>query len=393
MRERYGNLFDMYHKITGENAYKVPMRIFPAVHYTMGGLWVDYNLMSNLPGLLRAGRGEFLRSRREPPRRQRADAGPGGRLFRPAVHDRQLSRARKPATRSTPDHPEFKKAEEDVPRPHAAGCSASTASAPSIHFHRELGLMHVGQMRHGPQRSRPEGGARSRIPALREEFWKNVNVLGRERGVEPDRSKRPAAWPTSWSSANCCACDALDRRESCGGHFREEYQTADGEAKRDDENFAYVAAWEYAGDGQPAASAQGTAGIRRRAPAHPELQMIASDQPSEFHSARLAAEGRRRRQGRFVEYEATRHSRRHVVPGNAGRRQRRPDRRRRGADRVRSRLPRRHLRHVLAGDQRHRRTAPIARRRPASFTCGISRTARPSSSSRSAPAPFPCSRT
>ena len=132
VRERYGNLFDMYEQITGENAYEAPMRIYPAVHYTMGGLWVDYNLMSNVPGLVRARRSEFLRSRRQPSRRQRADAGTGGRLFRLALHDRQLLRDREAAEAGARRHPEFKKAEEDVDALTQKAACRSKASARSL---------------------------------------------------------------------------------------------------------------------------------------------------------------------------------------------------------------------------------------------------------------------
>ena len=120
IRERYGNLFEMYERITGEDPYKVPMRIYPAIHYTMGGLWVDYNLMSTIPGLVRDRRGEFFRPRRQPPGRQRADAGPGGRLFRPALHDRRLPRhhqAREAGRRACRSS---RRAEADVAEPYQA---------------------------------------------------------------------------------------------------------------------------------------------------------------------------------------------------------------------------------------------------------------------------------
>ena len=213
------------------------MRIYPAVHYTMGGLWVDYNLMSERPRPVRAGRGELLRPRRQPPRRRRAHAGPGRRLFHRALHDRQLS------SRSSANQVEVATDQPSSKRPRPTSRSriktllASTASAPRQSFHRELGKLHVGKMRHGAQREGPEGsaantsrrcarssGRTSKSPAPTRSSTSNLEHAGRVAD--------------SWNSANSCARDALTREESCGGHFREEYQTEDGEAKRDDENFA-----------------------------------------------------------------------------------------------------------------------------------------------------------
>ena len=170
-RETYGNLFDMYEQITGENPYQVPMRIYPAVHYTMGGLWVDYNLMSNDPRPVRARRGELLRPRRQPPRRQRADAGPGRRLLRPAVHDRRLPGVA-PSSSQVDDRPPGVHAR---PRPRS---SERTERLLGINGKRTVdsvppraGQAHVGQLRHGAQRRRPRSRRSNEIPELREEFW------------------------------------------------------------------------------------------------------------------------------------------------------------------------------------------------------------------------------
>ena len=183
--ERYGNLFEMYERITGEDPYEVPMRIYPAVHYTMGGLWVDYNLMSTVPGLFVARRGELLRPRRQPPRRQRADAGPGRRLLRPAVHDRQLPRPTRARDRSTPTTPAFAGRGARGARARPSGCSPSRARAPVDSFHRELGTHHVGPLRHGADAEAASSKALGEIPALREEFWQDVQRHRQRRGAEP----------------------------------------------------------------------------------------------------------------------------------------------------------------------------------------------------------------
>ena len=177
IKERYGNLFEMYQKITDEDPYKVPMRIYPAIHYTMGGLWVDYNLMSTIPGLLRARRGELLRPRREPPRRQRADAGAGRRLLRHPVHARPTTSAGTPLPKVTTDHDAFNEADAQRAGAHRRGCWRSRARRTPREIHRELGTLlwdDVGMARN-------EAGLRNalaRIPELREEFWQNVSVPG-----------------------------------------------------------------------------------------------------------------------------------------------------------------------------------------------------------------------
>jgi succinate dehydrogenase / fumarate reductase flavoprotein subunit len=246
VRERYNNLFQMYETITGENAYKTPMRIYPAVHYTMGGLWVDYNLMSNVPGLFVLGEANF------------SDHGAnrlGASALMQGLADGYFvlpytignyfatSAVKKPAV----THPEFKKVEEAV--------AAMTKRFLSIKgkrtvnsFHKELGKImweKCGMAR--SEQSLKE--ALQQIPALREEFWKNVNVPG--SGAELNQTLEHAGRVADFLEFGELLCqDALHRNESCGGHFRTEYQQPDGEAKRDDENFAYVAAWEYAGPGK-----------------------------------------------------------------------------------------------------------------------------------------------
>ena len=198
IRERYGNLFHIYEKITGENAYKRPMRIYPAVHYTMGGLWVDYNLMSNVPGPARHRRSELFRSRRQPARRQRAHAGTGGRLFRSALHPCPLISRRQIGKRPSTDHPEFRKAESEV-RTRTEKLLAINGKRSVDSFHRELGLLALGQMRDGAQRSRAcakrwpgfrncarNSGATSAFPATAKSSINHSNA--------------PGASPISWSS-------------------------------------------------------------------------------------------------------------------------------------------------------------------------------------------------
>ncbi len=247
VEERYGNLFEMYERITGEDPYVVPMRIYPAIHYTMGGLWVDYNLHEQPARPVRARRGELLRPRREPAGRVGADAGSRRRLLRAAVHDRRLPRA---AARQKPvpvDDPAFREAETAVDDQVAQDAVDQRASAPSTTSTVELGKVlwdNCGMSRTEQSLTK----ALSEIPAIREEFWKNVRVLGENetRNQSLEKAGRVADF-LEFGELLCC--DALHRNESCGGHFREEYQTEDGEALRDDEHFAYVAAWEFKGVG------------------------------------------------------------------------------------------------------------------------------------------------
>jgi succinate dehydrogenase flavoprotein subunit len=245
IRERYGNLFDMYERITDENPYKVPMRIFPAVHYTMGGLWVDYNLMSTLPGLHVIGEANFSdhganRLGASALMQGLAD----GYFVVPYTIGNYLASTK--LEKIAADHPEVKRAEDDVARRNSTllGVDGKRTTAS---FHRELGKImweHCGMARDERGLTR----ALAEIPRLREEFWKNVKVMG--DGAELNPSLEHAGRVSDFLElAELMCLDALERRESCGGHFREEYQTEDGEALRDDQAFCHVAAWEYRGPG------------------------------------------------------------------------------------------------------------------------------------------------
>jgi len=249
IRERYGNLFDMYQKITGDDAYHTPMRIFPAVHYTMGGLWVDYNLMSNVPGLFVLGEANFSdhganRLGASALMQGLAD----GYFVLPYTIGDYFATMKQP--KPSTSHAEFKRSEAAVNELTRKLLSIKGTRSVSS-FHRELGKMMWDKC----GMARNEAGLKDllqRIPALREEFWKNVRVTGENSSLNQDleAAGRVADY---LEFAELLVIDALDRRESCGGHFREEFQTADGEAQRDDQNFAYVAAWEYQGaDKQPA---------------------------------------------------------------------------------------------------------------------------------------------
>ena len=243
IRERYGNLFDMYERITGENAYQQPMRIFPAVHYTMGGLWVDYNLMSNVPGLFVLGEANF------------SDHGAnrlGASALMQGLADGYFVApytvgnffASNPKNRPSEDHPEFKKAEEEINNRVNKLLSIRGKRTPRD-FHRELGKIMWDKCGMG----RNEKGLKEAlqlIPALRQEFWENVNILGGNE--ELNQSLEVAGRVADFLEFGELLCyDALHREESCGGHFREEYQTEDGEALRRDDEFSYVAAWEHKG--------------------------------------------------------------------------------------------------------------------------------------------------
>ncbi|MFN8652843.1 MAG: fumarate reductase/succinate dehydrogenase flavoprotein subunit [Gemmatimonadales bacterium] len=241
--ERYGNLFEMYQRITDENPYQVPMRIYPAVHYTMGGLWVDYNLMSTIPGLHVLGEANFSdhganRLGASALMQGLAD----GYFVIPYTIGDYLANAKLPKVDAS--HPAFKAVEAEV--------EARTKQLLSIKgkrtvdsFHRELGKL----MWDNCGMARNADGLRQnlqKIPALREEFWKNVTVPGSEG--ELNQSLEKAGRVADFLEFGELMCrDALHREESCGGHFRTEHQTEDGEARRDDDNFAYVAAWEYQG--------------------------------------------------------------------------------------------------------------------------------------------------
>jgi succinate dehydrogenase / fumarate reductase flavoprotein subunit len=249
IRERYGNLFEIYHKITGENAYKVPMRIYPAVHYTMGGLWVDYNLMSNVPGLHVIGEANFSdhganRLGASALMQGLAD----GYFILPYTLPNYL--ADQMGKRPSTDHAEFKKAETDV-RAKIDNILRVNGNRSLDSIHRELGTLlwnKCGMARNA------EGlrEALAKIPELRDEFWRTVRVPG--KGQDFNQSLERAGRVADFLEfAELMCIDALERDESCGGHFREEHQTPDGEALRDDDKFATVFAWEFQGNGQVAA--------------------------------------------------------------------------------------------------------------------------------------------
>jgi succinate dehydrogenase / fumarate reductase flavoprotein subunit len=246
IRERYGNLFEMYQRITDENPFQVPMRIYPAVHYTMGGLWVDYNLMSTIPGLHVIGEANFSdhganRLGASALMQGLAD----GYFVLPATIGDYLASS-KPA-RIDANHPDVRKVEAEVDENTRKFLSIKGKRTVDS-FHRELGRImwnYCGMARNAVGLRK----ALKLIPELRAEFWRDVNVPGSDS--ELNQALEKAGRVADFLELGELMClDALHREESCGGHFREEYQTADGEALRNDELFAYVAAWEYAGPGK-----------------------------------------------------------------------------------------------------------------------------------------------
>ena len=243
---RYGNLFDMYKKITDEDPYQVPMRIYPAVHYAMGGLWVDYDMMSTIPGLFVLGEANFSdhganRLGASALMQGLAD----GYFVIPVTLPHYLASGGLPPVST--DHDAFKEAADSVQKRIDALLAVKGSKTPR-QLHRELGAVlwdHVGMGRH-------DAGLRqalARIPQLRHEFWQNVSVPGAERDL--NRNLEYAGRVADYLEfAELLATDARHRTESCGGHFREESQTPDNEAMRDDANFSYVAAWEFTGVGK-----------------------------------------------------------------------------------------------------------------------------------------------
>jgi len=241
---RYGNLFHMYHKITAEDPYEVPMRIYPAPHYSMGGLWVDYNLMSTLPGLHVLGEANFSdhgsnRLGASALMQGLAD----GYFVIPYTIGHYLATAKQPKV--TADHPEFLRTENEV-KTRVTKLVDNDGKTPVDVFHRRLGRI----MWEKCGMSRTAKGLRNAIQeirGLREEFWEDVSVTGTQGNINSvlERAGRVADF-LEFGEMMCM--DALTRDESCGGHFREEFQTEEGEALRDDENFSHVAAWEHKGD-------------------------------------------------------------------------------------------------------------------------------------------------
>ena len=247
IESKYGNLFDMYRKITAEDPYEIPMRIFPAVHYTMGGLWVDYNLMSNVPGLHVLGEANFSdhganRLGASALMQGLAD----GYFVIPYTLAHYLGGSSLPAVSA--DHDAFREAANATQERIDALLKVRGRKTPRA-LHRELGRLlwdEVGMARNAAGLKK----ALARIPHLRDEFWQNVSVPGERNNL--NRNLEYAGRVADYLEfAELLALDALEREESCGGHFREEHQTPDNEARRDDERFSYVAAWEFAGVGKP----------------------------------------------------------------------------------------------------------------------------------------------
>ncbi|MCE9582781.1 MAG: fumarate reductase/succinate dehydrogenase flavoprotein subunit [Planctomycetes bacterium] len=246
VRDKYGNLFEMYERITDEDPYKQPMRIYPAIHYTMGGLWVDYNLQSTIPGLFVLGEANFSdhganRLGASALMQGLAD----GYFIIPYTIGHYLANSK--LDKVAPDDPVSKAAVGEAADRINKLLAVKGKRSPDS-FHRELGKVMwdncgMGRNAAGLQK------ALQRIPELREEFWKNIAVTG--SGDEFNQQLEKAGRVADFLEFGELTCtDALHRNESCGGHFREEYQTPEGEAKRDDENFAYVAAWEWKGVGE-----------------------------------------------------------------------------------------------------------------------------------------------
>ncbi|MFN4986181.1 MAG: fumarate reductase/succinate dehydrogenase flavoprotein subunit [Ignavibacteria bacterium] len=243
--DRYGNLFEMYERITGENPYHVPMRIYPAVHYTMGGLWVDYNLMSNVPGLFVLGEANFSDhgANRLGASALMQGLADGYFVIPYTIGGYFAQGGLSPVGQDSPIvQSTMREAEEKIQKLLSINGKRSPTS-----FHRELGKIMWDKC----GMARNEKGlteALTRIPELREEFWQNVVIPG--TGEQLNQSLELGLRVADFLEfAELMCYDALHRNESCGGHFREEYQTEDGEAKRNDEDFAYVGAWEYTGVG------------------------------------------------------------------------------------------------------------------------------------------------
>jgi succinate dehydrogenase / fumarate reductase flavoprotein subunit len=245
IRERYGNLFEMYEKITAEDGYKQPMRIYPAPHYSMGGLWVDYNCMSNVPGLFVLGEANFsVHGANRLGASALMQGLADGYFVIPYTIANYLATVKPGEIKD--DHAEFKKSAEEVKANIDKMLSINGTKTPS-ELHRELGKVmweNVGMAR--SEASLNE--ALKRIPEIREEFWNNLKVVGTNEqfNQELENAGRLADF---LEFAEILTKDALNREESCGGHFRTEHQTEDGEAMRNDEDFCYVAAWEFKGAG------------------------------------------------------------------------------------------------------------------------------------------------
>jgi succinate dehydrogenase / fumarate reductase, flavoprotein subunit len=245
--EKYGNLFEMYEQITNEDPYKVPMRIYPASHYTMGGLWVDYNLMTTIPGLFALGECNFSDhgANRLGASALMQGLADGYFIISYSISD-YLAQLKK--DKLTTDAPEFKQSEKEVADKINRLLNVN-GSKTVDELHRELGIVmwdYVGMSRNAEGLTK----AKKMIKEIREDFWKNVKIVGTNEEINQSLEKA-ARVADFLELGELIAEDALQRKESCGGHFREESQTEENEAKRDDENFTHVAAWEYSGDDKP----------------------------------------------------------------------------------------------------------------------------------------------
>ncbi len=246
VRARYGNLFDMYENITGENAYRQPMRIFPAVHYTMGGLWVDYNLQSNVPGLFVGGEANFSDHGANRLGASALMQGLADGYFVLPYTVTDYLAGEKSGSRPAQDAPEFQSVVKDVNARVAKLLSINGTKSPR-YYHKALGKITWGQCGMARDKAGLEQAIRD-LQALRDDFWKNVKVVGSGEALAPELER--AGRVADFLDFGIMMClDALTREESCGGHFRTEYQDA-GEAKRDDAAFAHAAVWEWQGDGQ-----------------------------------------------------------------------------------------------------------------------------------------------
>ncbi|MEW5846709.1 MAG: fumarate reductase/succinate dehydrogenase flavoprotein subunit [Bacteroidota bacterium] len=247
IEENYGNLFEMYEKITGESPYEVPMRIYPAGHYTMGGLWVDYNLMTTIPGLYAIGEANFSDhgANRLGASSLMQTSGDGYFILPYTIADYLADEIKTPKIPT--NTPEFDAAEKEV-KDRIERLMSINGTETATSFHKRLGKImwdYCGMVRNEEGLKK----ALTLLDELKEEFWKNLKVpdTANELNQELEKANRVADF---LELGKLLVYDALNRRESCGAHFREESQTENGEAKRDDENYSYVAAWEYAGDGK-----------------------------------------------------------------------------------------------------------------------------------------------
>ena len=246
VRARYGNLFDMYQNITGENAYKQPMRIFPAVHYTMGGLWVDYNLQSNIPGLFVGGEANFSDHGANRLGASALMQGLADGYFVLPYTVTDFLAGEKSGSRPSNDAPEFKAVVKDVNDRVAKLLSINGTKSPR-YYHKALGKITWEKCGMARDKAGLEGAIRD-LQALRADFWQNVKVVGTGDALAPELER--AGRVADFLDFGIMMClDALTREESCGGHFRTEHQDG-GEAKRDDAQYAHAAVWQWTGDGQ-----------------------------------------------------------------------------------------------------------------------------------------------